>query len=56
MPIPARSVDCPITELERRQLIEWIEQALVEMDESDEISQGAIDGLDSALATLGAKQ
>lgn len=42
-----------ITELERRHIVEMIEQALVEMEESDQISQGAIDGLADALKVLG---
>lgn len=42
-----------ITEQERRYVVEMIEQALVEMEESDQISQGAIDGLVDALKVLG---
>ena len=44
---------CSITELERRHIVEMIEQALVEMEESSEVSQGAIDGLIDALKVLG---
>lgn len=52
---PGSSVefDCVVSELQRRALVEAIEQALVEMEESDEISQGAIDGLVDGLAMLG---
>lgn len=44
-----------ITELERRSIVEAIDQALVEMEESDEISQGCIDDLRDALLILGVK-
>jgi hypothetical protein len=42
-----------ITETERRHLVEMIEQALVEMEIDEDISQGAIDGLVDALKMLG---
>lgn len=42
-----------MSELEERHAVEMIEQALLEMEESDEISQGAIDGLVEILEILG---
>lgn len=42
-----------LTELEGRAIVEYVEQALVEMELSDEISQGAIDGLVDVLKMLG---
>jgi hypothetical protein len=42
-----------ITETERRHLVEMIEQALVEMELSEDISQGSIDGLVDSLKILG---
>lgn len=53
MPIPATSVDCPITELERRTLVEYIKAALDEVDVYTDISQGVVDGLQDSLAILG---
>ena len=44
-----------ITELERQFIVEQVGQALAEMEESEEISQGAIDGLVEALHILGVK-
>lgn len=44
-----------ITELERRFLIEKIEQAIAEMEASDEFSQGSIDGMYEAVQILGGK-
>ncbi len=45
--------ECPITELERRHLISLLEDAYAELDASDEISQGVIDGVKEAIETLG---
>jgi hypothetical protein len=42
-----------ISETERRHLVEMIEQALVEMETDEDISQGAVDGLVDALKILG---
>jgi hypothetical protein len=44
-----------ITELERQHVVEMIDQALAEMEESEEFSQGAIDGLYDVLRILGVK-
>lgn len=41
------------SELEKRAIVESIEQALVEMELSTDISQGAIDGLIDSLKIFG---
>lgn len=44
-----------ISELERRHIVDQLDQAMAELEQSTEISQGAIDGLIEVYAILGAK-
>lgn len=44
-----------LSELERRHIVEMIDQAIAEMEQSEEISLGAIDGLASIYAILGVR-
>jgi hypothetical protein len=44
-----------ISELERRHLIATIEQALAEMEQSEDFSQGTIDDLKEGIIILGGK-
>jgi hypothetical protein len=49
------TTDHEISELERRYAVEMIDQALAEVEESEDVSQGAIDGLYDVLRILGVK-
>lgn len=42
-----------ISEMERRHLIEVIEQALAEMEQSEDFSQGTVDDLREGIIILG---
>ncbi len=44
-----------ISELERRHIVEQLDQLMAELEQSTEISQGAIDGLIEVYAILGVK-
>ena len=43
-----------ISELERRHIVEQLDQLMAELEQSTEISQGAIDGVVGIYAILGA--
>jgi hypothetical protein len=44
-----------ISELERRHIVEQLDQLMAELEQSTEISQGAIDGVIEIYAIIGAK-